>query len=116
MYNSVYFIDSDIGRVVLKVAPDPNIPCMTSEINMLAAEVDALMENGFANYDRPDPDFLSGYGKTEFTQNELIRCSLYRLSLYLGMSVGHVYRNGANTQPEWMLEAFRDELLWLGTK
>lgn len=77
---------------------------------------DGLMENGFANYDRPDPDFLSGYGKTEFTQSELIRISLYRLSLYLGMSVGHVYRNGANTQPEWMIEAFRDELLWLGTK
>ena len=76
-----------------------------------ACFADGLMENGFANYGTPDVNFLRGYGKTAFTRNEKIRCSLYRLSLYLGMSVGHCYRNDRqNTQPFWMLESFEREL------
>lgn len=80
-----------------------------------ACWADGLMENGFANYGRPEKSFLCGYGKTSFTESELVRCSLYRLSLYLGMSVGHCYRNqGRNTQPEWMINAFREEVRRLG--
>lgn len=79
-----------------------------------ACWADGLMENGFANYGEPDADFLRGYGKEVFTESERIRCILYRLSLYLGMSVGHCYRNGGqNTQPFWMLETFEREVLKL---
>ena len=101
MYNSVYFIDSDIGRVVLKVAPDPNIPCMTSEINMLAAEVDALRRAMWLGIPMPEPLAVDESINPRFFMTYIEDERLCGLTERLD---------------KWMPEAFRDELLWLGTK
>lgn len=101
MYNSVFFIDSDIGRVVLKVAPDPNIPCMTSEINMLAAEVDALRRAKGLGIPMPEPLAVDESINPRFFVTYIEGEHLCGLTERLD---------------KWMLEAFRDELLWLGTK
>ncbi len=55
MYNSVWVIETDVGQIILKVAPDPNIPCMTSEHNMLAAVVDALLRMKSRMLPLPEP-------------------------------------------------------------
>lgn len=102
MYNSVYFIDSDIGRVVLKVAPDPNIPCMTSEINMLAAEVDALRRAKGLGIPMPEP----------LAVDESINPRFFFMTYIEGERLCGL----TERLDKWMLEAFRDELLWLGTK
>ncbi len=101
MYNSVFFIDSDIGRVVLKAAPDPNIPCMTSEINMLAAEVDALRRAKWLGIPLPEPLAVDESISPRFFMTYIEGERLCGLTERLD---------------KWMLEAFRDELLWLGTK
>ena len=102
MYNSVYFIDSDIGRVVLKVAPDPNIPCMTSEINMLAAEIDALRRAKGLGIPLPEP----------LAVDESINPRFF----FMTYIEGERFCELTERLDKWMLEAFRDELLWLGTK
>ena len=102
MYNSVFYIDSDIGRVVLKVAPDPNIPCMTSEINMLAAEIDALRRAKWLGIPLPEP----------LAVDESINPRFFFMTYIEGECLCGL----TERLDKWMLEAFRDELLWLGTK
>ena len=102
MYNSVFYIDSDIGRVVLKVAPDPNIPCMTSEINMLAAEVDALRRAKELGIPLPEP----------LAVDESINPRFFFMTYIEGERLCGL----TERLDKWMFEAFRDELLWLGTK
>lgn len=102
MYNSVYFIDSDIGRVVLKVAPDPNISCMTSEINMLDAEIDALRRAKWLGIPLPEP----------LAVDESINPRFFFMTYIEGERLCGL----TERLDKWMLEAFRDELLWLGTK
>ena len=102
MYNSVYFIDSDIGRGVLKAAPDPNISCMTSEINMLAAEIDALRRAKGLGIPLPEP----------LAVDESINPRFFFMTYIEGERLCGL----TERLDKWMFEAFRDELLWLGTK
>jgi hypothetical protein len=51
---------------------------------------DPLLEGHFRLF---DPKQLEGYGKTEFTPSELIRCKLYDAYLYLIMIIESFYRH-----------------------
>ncbi len=53
---------------------------------------DPLMSHDFHDFGEMNADFLRGYGKTEFDNDELIRIQIYKVWQRLGMIVEKVYR------------------------
>lgn len=53
---------------------------------------DPLMSHDFHDFGEINADFLRGYGKTEFDNDELIRIQIYKIWQRLGMIVEKVYR------------------------
>lgn len=53
---------------------------------------DPLMSHDFHDFGEMNADFLRGYGKTEFSTDELIRIQIYKVWQRLGMIVEKVYR------------------------
>ncbi|WP_040949770.1 phosphotransferase family protein [Gorillibacterium massiliense] len=72
---------------------------------------DPLMNHDFHDFGDPCEAFLEGYGKTEFTHNELIRISIYKIWQRLGMIVERGYRNYEDkNQYAWVLGEFTNEV------
>ena len=73
---------------------------------------DPLMSHDFHDFgDAPNPYFLQGYGKTEFTQNEKIRIQIYRIWQCLGMVVERGYREYDDPHMyDWVLDDFAKEV------
>ena len=66
--------------------------------------------------DVPNPYFLQGYGKIEFTQNEKIRIQIYRIWQRLGMVVERGYREYEDPHMyDWVLDDFAREVEKLET-
>lgn len=78
---------------------------------------DPLLSHDFHDFgDAPNPDFLRGYGKTEFTENEKIRIQIYRIWQRLGMVVERGYREYDDPHMyEWVLDEFANEVQKLRT-
>ena len=76
-----------------------------------------LLSHDFHDFgDAPNPNFLKGYGKTEFTQNEKIRIQIYRIWQRLGMVVERGYREYDDPHMyEWVLDEFAHEVQKLKT-
>lgn len=53
---------------------------------------DPLMSHDFHDFGEINADFLKGYGKTDFSNDELIRIQIYKVWQRLGMIVEKVYR------------------------
>ena len=67
-----------------------------------ALYADPLMEYLFSQGRESNPDYLNGYGKTEFTEDEILRRSLYSIYLYLILIVECPYRQYENDwQTNW---------------
>lgn len=73
---------------------------------------DPLISHDFHDFgEKPDPDFLTGYRKTEFTDNEKIRIRIYRIWQRLGMIVERGYREYEDIHMyEWVLDDFAQEV------
>lgn len=73
---------------------------------------DPLLSHDFHDFgDAPDPYFLQGYGKTEFTGNEKIRLRIYRIWQRLGMVVERGYREYEDPHMyDWVLDDFAREV------
>lgn len=73
---------------------------------------DPLLSHDFHDFSaEPEPDFLKGYGKTEFTHNEKIRIQIYRVWQRLGMVVERKYREYADPHMyDWVLDDFASEI------
>lgn len=53
---------------------------------------DPLMSHDFHDFGEINADFLKGYGKTDFSNDELIRIQIYKVWQRLGMIIEKVYR------------------------
>lgn len=53
---------------------------------------DPLMSHDFHDFGEINVDFLKGYGKTDFSNDELIRIQIYKVWQRLGMIIEKVYR------------------------
>jgi len=72
---------------------------------------DPLMNHDFHEFGDICVDFLKGYGKTEFTHNELIRISIYKLWQRLGMIVERGFREYEDKNMyAWVLGEFTKEI------
>lgn len=72
---------------------------------------DPLMNHDFHDFGDTSEDFLIGYGKTDFSRNELIRISIYKIWQRLGMIVERGYRNYDDKELyKWVLSEFIDEI------
>ena len=73
---------------------------------------DPLLSHDFHDFgDDPDPYFLQGYGKTEFTENEKVRIQIYRIWQRLGMVVERGYREYEDPHMyDWVLDDFAREV------
>ncbi len=72
---------------------------------------DPLMNHDFHDFGEICTDFLEGYGKTQFTHNELIRISIYKIWQRLGMIVERGFRNYEDkNQYAWVLGEFTKEV------
>lgn len=72
---------------------------------------DFLMEDAFSSFGVPSQVFLQAYGKEEFTQNELIRRTIYRLYRCIVMIVECDYRlYESDWQYNWMIDTLKLEL------
>lgn len=73
---------------------------------------DPLISHDFHDFsEAPRKEFLEGFGKTEFTKNELIRISIYRLWQRLGMIAERYYRKYEDkNQYAWVIDTFTNEL------
>lgn len=73
---------------------------------------DPLLSHDFHDFgDVPNPYFLQGYGKTEFTGNEKIRLQIYRIWQRLGMVVERGYREYEDPHMyDWVLDDFAREV------
>lgn len=73
---------------------------------------DPLISHDFHDFgEKSDPDFLKGYGKTEFTDEEKIRIQIYRIWQRLGMIVERGYREYEDVHMyEWVLDDFAQEV------
>lgn len=78
---------------------------------------DPLLSHDFHDFgDAPNPYFLHGYGKTEFTENEKIRLQIYRIWQRLGMVVERGYREYEDPHMyDWVLDDFAREVKKLET-
>ena len=78
---------------------------------------DPLLSHDFHDFgDVPNPYFLQGYGKIEFTQNEKIRIQIYRIWQRLGMVVERGYREYEDPHMyDWVLDDFAREVEKLET-
>lgn len=77
---------------------------------------DPLMNHDFHDFGEINRNFLEGYGKTEFTKNELIRISIYKIWQRLGMIVERGYRNYDDpNQYSWVHGEFTKEVNHLKT-
>ena len=73
---------------------------------------DPLMSHDFHDFNaKPLDSFLRGYGKTSFTENEMIRIQIYRIWQRLGMIVERGYRcyDDSNIYA-WVLDKFVKEV------
>ena len=79
---------------------------------------DPLLSHDFHDFgDAPNPYFLHGYGKTEFTENEKIRLQIYRIWQRLGMVVEREYREYEDPYMyDWVLDDFAREVKKLETR
>lgn len=77
---------------------------------------DPLMSHDFHDFgDAPDPYFLKGCGKTDFTDEEKIRIQIYRIWQRLGMVVERGYREYEDAgMYGWVLGEFTKEVEILG--
>ena len=73
-----------------------------------ALYADPLMEYLFSQGRESNIDYLKGYGKTEFTEDEIIRRSLYSIYMYLIMVVECPYRQYEN---DWQMNWAKGMLL-----
>ena len=73
---------------------------------------DPLLSHDFHDFgDVPNPYFLQGYGKTEFTENEKVRIQIYRIWQRLGMVVERGYREYEDPHMyDWVLDDFAREV------
>lgn len=72
---------------------------------------DILMEDAFSSFSEPSKIFLEFYGKEEFTKNEKIRCTIYRLYRCIVMIVECDYRlYDSDWQYNWMIDTLKIEL------
>lgn len=73
---------------------------------------DPLMSHDFHDFgDSPDPFFLKGCGKSDFTNDEKIRIQIYRIWQRLGMIVERGYREYEDTNMySWVLGEFSKEV------
>lgn len=73
---------------------------------------DPLISHDFHDFgEKPNQDFLKGYGKTEFTDDEKIRIQIYRIWQRLGMIVERGYREYEDAHMyEWVLDDFAQEV------
>lgn len=72
---------------------------------------DPLMNHDFHDFGEISEDFLEGYGKISFSNNELIRISIYKIWQRLGMIVERGFRNYEDkSQYEWVLGEFTKEI------
>ena len=73
---------------------------------------DPLLSHDFHDFgDVPNPYFLQGYGKIEFTKNEKIRIQIYRIWQRLGMVVERGYREYEDPHMyDWVLDDFAREV------
>lgn len=78
---------------------------------------DPLLSHDFHDFgDVPNPCFLQGYGKIEFTENEKIRIQIYRIWQRLGMVVERGYREYEDPHMyDWVLDDFAREVKKLET-
>lgn len=73
---------------------------------------DPLISHDFHDFGgKPDQNFLQGYGKTEFTDDEKIRIQIYRIWQRLGMIIERGYREYEDIHMyEWVLDDFAQEV------
>lgn len=73
---------------------------------------DPLISHDFHDFgEKPDQDFMKGYGKTKFTDDEKIRIQIYRIWQRLGMIVERGYREYEDIHMyEWVLDDFAHEV------
>lgn len=72
---------------------------------------DPLMNHDFHDFGETSVDFLEGYQKTQFTFNELVRISIYRIWQRLGMIVERGFRNYEDkNQYAWVHGEFTKEI------
>lgn len=78
---------------------------------------DPLLSHDFHDFgDVPNPYFLQGYGKIEFTKNEKIRIQIYCIWQRLGMVVERGYREYEDPHMyDWVLDDFAREVEKLET-
>ena len=79
---------------------------------------DPLLSHDFHDFGAaPNPDFLTGFGKTEFTCNEKTRIQIYRVWQRLGMVVERKYREYEDPYMyDWVLDDFALEIEKLVSK
>ena len=72
---------------------------------------DPLMEFLFLHGKESNPDYLQGYGKTEFTEDEIIRRCLYSIYLYVILIVECPYRQyESDRQSNWAKDMLLAEI------
>lgn len=73
---------------------------------------DPLMSHDFHDFGEvPDPFFLQGYGKSDFSEDEKIRIQVYRIWQRLGMVVERGYRDYEDKNLySWVLYEFTKEI------
>lgn len=73
---------------------------------------DCLMNHDFHDFsENPNPAFLDGFGKNNFTENELIRISIYKLWQRLGMIVERGYRGYEDPNLySWVFDTYINEV------
>ncbi len=103
-----YFIHTDTwdGNLMIK---DDRLEGLIDYAAVLYG--DPLMNHDFHSFGELSTDFLEGYGKKEFTDNEQIRISIYKIWQRLGMIVERGYRNyDDKNQYIWVMGEFTDEI------
>ena len=77
---------------------------------------DPLMNHDFHEFGELNEGFLEGFGKTEFTQKEMIRIQIYKIWQRLGMIVERGYRDYEDpNQYSWVHGEFTKEVNLLKT-
>lgn len=72
---------------------------------------DPLIEHYFKEADKTSDAFMKGYGKSSFSDEEIIKRVLYNIHLYLIMTIECAYRNYENDgQYNWAKEMLEKEI------
>lgn len=72
---------------------------------------DPLIEHYFKEVDKTSDAFMKGYGKSSFSDEEIIKRVLYNIHLYLIMTIECAYRNyGNDGQYNWAKEMLEKEI------